>query len=225
MSWSCVLTRRQGSFEKLGDLPDPSAEAAAPARSRRRLPKALVAMPMDRVVEPPPAALNDADADPASFAPSPFLQDIISLVHDQSEAWPWLFDGTAEGVEDDDDGDGESGDESKGQLRAAHERRVEEAVQRRMKRVSDKLLQEHKRRGKQAKYRAMQAQRQRLPAYQMSDTILGAIRSSQVVVISGETGMATAVGAALRRWSCDGVTTRCLGCRLRQDNAAAAVGA
>lgn len=157
-----------------------------PVRRGRTLPKALIAMqpplPPDVGAAPPPLPLGDAEADPASFKPSPFLNDIISLVDDQAQAWPWLFEPDEASVE-------EGEDEAKSALVDAHERREKAALQRRMARESERLLKHHKQRAAtNEKYKAMQAQRRRLPAYQMADRILAAINSAQVVVVSGETG-------------------------------------
>lgn len=144
------------------------------------LPPSLPALPLKQ-----PDGRGAGSTDAGEFTPTPFLADIIDLVQEQAEQWPWLFaedgaDGPAE--EEEDDG------AEQASLQAEAERREAAAMKRRIERESGRLLKAFRQKQRKPAYQKMQAQRKRLPAYQMEDTILSTIRGSQVVVISGETG-------------------------------------
>lgn len=149
---------------------------------------------------------------PKPFKPSPFLQDIVQSLNEQETQWPWLFQEEEEeeayarpldavAAPAGEDGYDVGVAASAAASAAASHREAEAAAQRvkeeerqrkeqqRQSAISDRLRQQQQRMGRDPAWKKMKGQRSCLPAYAMQETILSAVNGSQVVVVSGETGV------------------------------------
>ena len=144
---------------------------------------------------------EDDDGMPGALdlEPSAFLKGVLSVIEDQEEQWPWLFDSDADGgsSSEEDDGAAEASNEAIGSAAAdaaneasaaaasAASAAAAAALAKREHAESMRLFDAHQARKKKKAYKKMMGQRHRLPAYQMRQDIVRQISAAQVVVVSG----------------------------------------
>ena len=133
---------------------------------------------------------------------------MLSVIEDQEEQWPWLFDGSSDD-DDDDECKATTAENSASVLSKNNESLPKEesegdaanlmglpsppsgkdstSLVERERKESMSLFKAHQARKKKKAYKN-DGEGQRLPAYQMRQDIVRQISAAQVVVVSGETG-------------------------------------
>ncbi|KAJ1457686.1 P-loop containing nucleoside triphosphate hydrolase protein [Pelagophyceae sp. CCMP2097] len=129
---------------------------------------------------------------PEDFAPSPMLLEIMGMVGDTAVEQPWLVSSEARTTPMPPPppaaaakAPAKAGGSDAPKATTAKQDKDFEASEHR---ENERLYRELEEKQSDEKYLSMMRQRSKLPAYEMRETVVGAISASRVVVISGDTG-------------------------------------